>query len=84
MDDVNKKSSFRVRCVLNFYNSPGTGKSRATEALAGELKVPFLKVDLAELESKFMGETAKNLLLHSGRQTKKAHCCFFDEVDTVL
>jgi len=31
------------------------------EALAGELKVPFLKVDLAELESKFIGRNSQKL-----------------------
>lgn len=71
-------------CVLNFYGPPGTGKSRAAEALAGELGIPFLKVDLAELESKFMGETAKNLSAAFRQANQEASLLFFDEADTVL
>lgn len=71
-------------CVLNFYGPPGTGKSRAAEALAGELGIPFLKVDLAELESKFMGETAKNLSAAFRQANEQASLLFFDEADTVL
>lgn len=71
-------------CVLNFYGPPGTGKSRAAEALAGELAIPFLKVDLAELESKFMGETAKNLRAAFRQANAEKALLFFDEADTVL
>ncbi len=71
-------------CVLNFYGPPGTGKSRAAEALAGELNMPFLKVDLAELESKFMGETAKNLCAIFAEANSEKALLFFDEADTVL
>ena len=71
-------------CVLNFYGPPGTGKSRGAEALAGELGMPFLKVDLAELESKFMGETAKNLSALFAEAQDTGALLFFDEADTVL
>jgi DNA polymerase III delta prime subunit len=71
-------------CVLNFYGPPGTGKSRGAEALAGELGMPFLKVDLAELESKFMGETAKNLSALFAEAQETGALLFFDEADTVL
>lgn len=71
-------------CVLNFYGPPGTGKSRGAEALAGELGLPFLKVDLAELESKFMGETAKNLCAVFNDAQENNALLFFDEADTVL
>jgi len=71
-------------CVLNFYGPPGTGKSRGAEALAGELDLPFLKVDLAELESKFMGETAKNLCAVFKEAQENHALLFFDEADTVL
>lgn len=71
-------------CVLNFYGPPGTGKSRGAEALAGELDMPFLKVDLAELESKFMGETAKNLSALFIEAQDTGALLFFDEADTVL
>ncbi|BCG47960.1 putative AAA family ATPase [Citrifermentans bremense] len=71
-------------CVLNFYGPPGTGKSRAAEALAGEFAMPFLKVDLAELESKFMGDTAKNLREAFRQASHEGALLFFDEADTVL
>ena len=47
--------------VLNFFGRPGTGKTLTAEALAGTLKKPFISLGIAEIESKFMGETSKNI-----------------------
>lgn len=70
--------------ILNFYGKPGTGKTLAAEALAGTLGRPYIAVGIAELESKFMGETSKNI--QAVFQTAKEHdaILFFDEADTVL
>lgn len=47
--------------ILNFYGPPGTGKTLAAEALAGTLQIPFIHIGISEIESKFVGETAKNI-----------------------
>lgn len=70
--------------VLNFYGQPGTGKTLAAEALAGSLGLPFVSLGIAEIESKFMGETSKNIqsVFELGRE--HGAVLFFDEADTLL
>ena len=70
--------------ILNFYGAPGTGKTLTAEAFAGRLEMPIIKLGIAEIESKMMGETSKNIQ----RAFKDAHSqqaiLFFDEADTLL
>jgi len=70
--------------VINFYGPPGTGKTLAAEAVAGQLGLKFLPVGIAEMESKFLGETAKNIqaAFHTAREEQAV--LFFDEADTLL
>ena len=70
--------------VLNFYGPPGTGKTLAAEALAGTLGLPFISIGIAEIESKFMGETAKNIQKAFAETTESGAVLFFDEADTLL
>jgi AAA+ superfamily predicted ATPase len=70
--------------ILNFYGPPGTGKTLAAEALAGTLGMKFLHLGIAELESKFLGETAKNIQAAFEAATRQAALLFFDEADTLL
>lgn len=70
--------------VLNFYGPPGTGKTLAAEALAGTLGLPFISIGIAEIESKFMGETAKNIQRAFAETTETGAVLFFDEADTLL
>ncbi|HXI45138.1 MAG TPA: ATP-binding protein [Candidatus Acidoferrales bacterium] len=44
-----------------FEGESGTGKSLAAEVLATELGLPLLRVDLASVVSKYIGETEKNI-----------------------
>lgn len=70
--------------ILNFYGKPGTGKTLTAEAFAGRLGLPIIKVGIAEIESKLMGETSKNIQ----KVFQDAYCqnavLFFDEADTLL
>ncbi|XSF42380.1 AAA family ATPase [Cronobacter dublinensis] len=34
--------------ILNFYGPPGTGKTLCAEALAGQLRMPFIALGIAE------------------------------------
>lgn len=73
-----------MTAILNFYGPPGTGKTMCAEALAGQLGLPFLSLGIAELESKFMGETATNIQAAFAQATKTGAVLFFDEADTLL
>jgi AAA+ superfamily predicted ATPase len=70
--------------ALNFYGKPGTGKTLAAEGLAGSLALPFLPIGIAELESKFMGDTARNIQDVFALAAQHKALLFFDEADTLL
>lgn len=67
-----------------FVGDPGTGKTMAAEVIAGELGVILLKIDLAQVVSKWVGETEKNLEA-AFREAEASHCVlFFDEADALF
>lgn len=70
--------------ILNFYGAPGTGKTITAEAFAGSLNQPIIKLGIAELESKFMGETSKNIQAVFKAASDANAVLFFDEADTLL
>lgn len=70
--------------ILNFFGKPGTGKTLTAEAFAGSLSMPIIKMGIAELESKFMGETSKNIQAVFELASKENAVLFFDEADTLL
>jgi ATP-dependent 26S proteasome regulatory subunit len=76
--------------AVNFYGPPGTGKTMCAEALASELNVDLIEVNYAEIESKYVGETPKNICA-AFRQAQESHqegrrpaLLFFDEADSIL
>jgi|GEM_PF-2356646 len=70
--------------TLVLYGPPGTGKTRSAEALAGELGRPFLSLSAGDLESRFMGETAKNVQAVFRAATEQGAVLFFDEADSLF
>lgn len=67
-----------------FTGDSGTGKTLAAEVIAGELDLPLLKIDLAQLVSKWVGETEKNIDA-AFREAEACHAIlFFDEADTLF
>lgn len=67
-----------------FAGESGTGKTLAAEVIAGLLGLPLLKVDLARVVSKWVGETEKNLETVF-REAEESHCVlFFDEADSLF
>lgn len=68
---------------LLFIGPPGTGKTMAASALAGELKLPLFTTRLDGLITKFMGETAAKLRVVFDAITETRGVYFFDEVDAV-
>lgn len=70
--------------ALNLYGPPGTGKTRAAEAVAGELRRPILHLSAGDLESRYMGETAKNIQAVFREAQASGAVLFFDEADSLF
>ena len=70
--------------ILNLYGPPGTGKTLAAEALAGTLKRQYIHIGISELESKYVGDTAKNITAAFESAAAEGALLFFDEADTLL
>lgn len=70
--------------IINFYGSPGTGKTITAHAIAKELERPLLIVDYSEIESKYVGETPKNLKRVFDFAKEEKCLIFFDEADAIL
>lgn len=70
--------------AVNFYGPPGTGKSMIAEALAAHLGKRILDISYAELESKYVGETGKNITKAFQIATREDAVLFFDEADSIL
>ncbi|HLI55000.1 MAG TPA: ATP-binding protein [Acidimicrobiales bacterium] len=70
--------------VALFAGPSGTGKTLAAEVVAGELGVDLYAVDLANLVSKYIGETEKNLARVFDAAEASNVALFFDEADALL
>lgn len=70
--------------VALFAGPSGTGKTLAAEVIAAELGVDVYKVDLANLVSKYIGETEKNLSAVFDAAEASSVALFFDEADALL
>jgi SpoVK/Ycf46/Vps4 family AAA+-type ATPase len=70
--------------ILNFFGPPGTGKSMTAEGIAEYLGKQVLQVNYSELESKYVGETPKNIK-RVFKDAKEADAVIiFDEADSFL
>lgn len=70
--------------ILSFYGPPGTGKTMCAHAIAAYLQKPLLAFNYAEIESKYVGEAAKNLKKAFATATEMDAVMFFDEADSFL
>ena len=70
--------------VALFAGPSGTGKTLAAEVIAADLGVDVYKVDLANLVSKYIGETEKNLSAVFDAAEASNVALFFDEADALL
>ncbi|MDY6269637.1 MAG: ATP-binding protein [Selenomonadaceae bacterium] len=69
---------------INLYGEPGTGKTMVAHAIAKHLGRKILVVNYADIESKYVGETPKNIqkVFEAGKET--GSIIFFDEADAIL
>ncbi len=70
--------------VLNFYGKSGTGKTMMAEAIANYLGKNVYQVNYAELESKYVGETPKNIVEVFKKAQADGSVLVFDEADSFL
>lgn len=70
--------------TVNLYGCSGTGKSMTAHAIASELDKRVLLVNYAEIESKYVGETAKNLVNLFKYAQENDAVIVFDEADALL
>ncbi|WP_370538923.1 ATP-binding protein [Synechococcus elongatus] len=69
---------------INFAGPPGTGKTLTAEALAHTLGLKIVDIPYQLLESKFVGETPKNIAKAFEFATENKAVLFFDEADSFL
>ncbi len=72
------------RTAINLYGPPGTGKSVTAEAIANALGKLMIRVNYTEIESKFVGETPKNIKEAFKFAKENDAILFFDEADSIL
>jgi len=67
-----------------FAGQPGTGKSMAAEIVANDLGLDLYKIDLAQIVSKYIGETEKNLSRLFDEAEASGVVLVFDEADALF
>ena len=67
-----------------FTGESGTGKTLAAEVIAGELRMPLLRVELSRVVSKWVGETEKNLEAAFAEAEDGQAVLLFDEADALF
>src|ERR671928_1453982 len=69
--------------AFHFAGPPGTGKTVCAEALAFTLEKKLLVVRYAELESRWVGQTAKHVTAVFRSAARQDAVLFFDEADAI-
>ena len=75
---------YSKRIGINLYGAPGTGKTMAAHAIAKHLGRKILVVNYADIESKYVGETPKNIRRVFETAKSNDSILFFDEADAIL
>jgi len=78
-----REHALQPRRKLLFVGPPGTGKTTAAAAIAGELHLPLLVARLETIITRFMGETAAKLRLIFDAMPMRSGVYLFDEFDAL-
>ena len=79
-----KKLHKGLGLVCLFDGDPGTGKTLAAEVVASELTLPLYSVNVANVVSKWIGETEKNLQRVFDDASRNRCVLLFDEADSLF
>lgn len=82
--EIDTDGKTRSNFIGIFSGDPGTGKSHAAEAVGNEFGLPVYKVNFAQMVSKYIGETEKNLEKVFDRFDKQPSILFFDEAESIF
>lgn len=72
------------KCIINMYGPAGTGKTMCAHAIAKRVGKKLLALNYSEIESKYLGEAAKNLAAAFDTARNTDTVIFFDEADSFL
>lgn len=72
------------RVAINLYGPPGTGKTFCAEAIAHFMGKRIIRINYAEIESKYVGDTPKNITTAFSKARSTDSVLFFDEADSIL
>jgi len=67
-----------------FAGAPGTGKTMAAQVIAAQVGLDLFRIDLSQVVSKYIGETASNLQRILSRASGMDVILFFDEADALF
>ena len=70
--------------IFNFFGVPGTGKSMAAEAVGKYLGKKIYSINYANLESKYVGQTPKNIKKAFEKASADDAVLVFEEADSFL
>lgn len=79
-----KKLSYGLGITALFSGGSGTGKTMAAEVIANALALDLYRIDLAQVVSKYIGETEKNLDKVFTAAASANAILFFDEADALF
>ncbi|SCB72281.1 ATPase family associated with various cellular activities (AAA) [Kosakonia oryzendophytica] len=79
-----RKIAYGTGVSALFHGDSGTGKTLVAEVLAGALGVDMIKIDLATVVNKYIGETEKNLARIFDIAEADSGLLFFDEADALF
>lgn len=78
------KIAYGKSVSMIFTGPPGTGKTMAAQIIAAELGLDIYRISLANVVSKYIGETEKNLDEIFEKAKKSKVVLFFDEADVLF
>ncbi|MCD8096863.1 MAG: ATP-binding protein [Lachnospiraceae bacterium] len=81
---LSKRYKDRNNLCLNFYGDSGSGKTMTAHALINFLGKEVLQVNYADIESKYVGETSKNLQELFRFASENGAVILLDEADALL
>lgn len=81
---LSKTHKYSRKIGINLYGPPGTGKTMVAHAIAHYLKKNLIVINYADIESKFVGDTPKNLTAAFQTAIDTDSILFFDEADAIL